>query len=148
MRVRYVSTYPPTKCGVATYTESYVKALQQYCNADVLPLLPNKSNPFYFIRQALKARKDTDIIHVQYDCGLYGILQLGRLRISGLYTPLFYLCLRTFNNRKIFTTIHEVHTHDKFSLYFKVLYNSIAWGSDTIIFHTEGCREAFNNYVQ
>ena len=42
MRIAYLSTYPPTPCGVAEYTRSLVEALKTLANSVEIVILSDK----------------------------------------------------------------------------------------------------------
>ncbi len=49
MKVKFVTTYPPENCGIATYSRHYVEALRKLCDVEVVPVKRPKMNPFYFL---------------------------------------------------------------------------------------------------
>ncbi len=144
--VRLVSTYPPTRCGIAHYAREYVKALQGDCGFDVLDLEPDWKNPFYYIRLALRSRTPADVLHVQYEQAFFGP-----------YTPIYYFLVRLGNHKRIITTVHEVvdieeryagqASYHFYRLYYGLIYRSISVFSDIVLFHTEESRRIFERYV-
>lgn len=158
MRVKFISTYPPANCGIATYSMHYVEALRKLCEVDVLPIERPKINPFYFVCLALKARKDTDIVHVQFDCGFFGTLGRGRLSLSGMYVPLFYFILKLPGGPAVATTVHELHDAREdyagrwlywpMRAYYTLVYRPMVWLSDAVVVHTTGTIRALSQYAR
>ena len=147
-RVRFVTTYPPTNCGIATYSSQYVDAIGKLCEVSVEPLELGNKNPLYFIRLAARARKGADLVHVQYELALFGE--------RGICTLLFYPVLRLFGGPAVVTTVHDFwdvrKTYDKRLLYwpmrifFTAIWQSIVLCSDTIMVHTEMFKEKVSQY--
>jgi len=46
MKVKFVTTYPPANCGIATYSSYFVEALKKQCEVDVIPILAG--GPIYY----------------------------------------------------------------------------------------------------
>ena len=84
MRICYISTYPPTECGIATYTQFLSNAVKE-CKKEVLvisqvgasgekvfpvfsPSDSDISNKIFHIASKLTP----DVIHIQHEFGLYG----------------------------------------------------------------------------
>lgn len=158
MRVKFVSTYPPANCGIATYSRNYVEALRKLCEVDVVPVDRPKMNPFYFIGLALKARKGADVVHVQFDCGFFGTFGRGRLSLSGMYVPLFYLILKAPGGPRVVTTVHELHDAKKdyaggwlywpMRVYYTLVYRPMVGLSDAVVAHTAGTVRDLSQYAR
>jgi len=156
VRAKFITTYPPTNCGIATYSSYYVKTIGKLCDMSVVPVERPKANPLYFVKLALTARKGADVVHVQYDCGFFGTISIGKLSLSGMYTPLFYLLVRAFGGPKVVTTIHELQDARKnyvgrwlyrpMHLYYKAVYWSMAALSSVVLVHTRGTIESMSQY--
>jgi glycosyltransferase involved in cell wall biosynthesis len=156
MRVKFVSTYPPANCGIAAYSWHYVEALRKLCDVEVVPIERPKMSPFYFVGLALKARKGADIVHVQFDCGFFGTFGRGRLSLSGMYVPLFYLILKLPGGPRVVTTIHELHDAEKdyggrllhwpIRAYYTMVYRPMTALSDIVLAHTEDTIRALSQY--
>jgi len=157
MKVKLVTTYPPTNCGIAVYSRHYAEALKKLCDISVLPIVRPKANPLYFVRLALDARK-SDVVHVQYDCGFFGTVSAGKLSLSGMYTPLFYLLVSAFGGPAIVTTVHELQDAKEnyggrwlywpMHLYYAAVYKAMAALSDAVIVHTAGTVETLSQYTK
>jgi len=84
MRICYISTYPPTECGIATYTQFLSDAVKEYRKEVVIisqvgasgekvfpvfsPSDSDISNKMFHIASKLTP----DVIHIQHEFGLYG----------------------------------------------------------------------------
>ena len=90
MRVAYVSTYPPTPCGIAEYTTDLIKSIKNLANLDVLVLADGVTNHDLSYKEVaivsaffpgkpsygrlLKVARDYgpfDILHIQHEYGLF-----------------------------------------------------------------------------
>lgn len=157
MRVKLVTTYPPTRCGIASYSERLADVLKKMCALEIIPVERPRANPFYFARLAFKARRDADILHIQYDCGFFGTFSLFGLSLSGMYTPLFYLLANWCGGPKIVTTVHEVQDAKKnysgsriylpMHLYYSAIYRAMVALSDAVIVHTEDTVKTLEQYT-
>lgn len=93
------------KGGIATYSDRLVGALDDE-GVEVTPIPvtePETGNPLGFIELLSKVPPDVDVVHVQYEAGLF-----GRFGMSGVGAPAFFLALCRAE-RPVVTTIHEVH---------------------------------------
>lgn len=94
--------------GIATYSERFADALEE-SGVKVTPVpveSSNSGNPFEFVDLISKIPGSADVIHVQFEAGLF-----GKLGMSGVGAPAFLLALNRLN-RPVVTTLHEVHgTH-------------------------------------
>lgn len=91
--------------GVATYAERFSEALES-AGADVTPVPiedPETPNPLAFVSLIEKLPTDADVIHVQFEAGLF-----GRLGIRGVGAPAFFLALARLD-KPVVVTLHEVH---------------------------------------
>lgn len=91
--------------GIANYSERLRSALKTAGHSvTVVPILnPESGNPFGFGDVVRRIPSGADVVHVQFEAGVF-----GRLLISGVCAPSFYARLA---RRKwpIVTTLHEVH---------------------------------------
>ena len=101
MRIKFVSTYPPTRCGLAEYTKNLANSLKKIGeNPKVVKIdQPYSSRSSYFVNLAKKTSKgmsDNDIIHIQFQIFRFGKL----LKIfPGFYIIYFLKTLK--NNRAV-----------------------------------------------
>lgn len=149
MRIKFISTYLPTKCGVAEHTKQLVKSVK---NFGIIPEIieikkPTSSNPFYFFNLAKDAAKGSskrDIIHIQFHLSIFGKL-FGIL--PGFHITIFLLWLKFLTNTKIIVTLHDSPSK-KYSMkkgkkekilfyYYKFIYIFLKAFADQFIVHSE-----------
>ena len=150
VRVVFVSSYPPTHCGIAEYTRMLIASLKSisrdvevyviadtgsgnkpwhdsFAGAYVYPVFARGGSKLHGVLDVLSEIGGADILHVQHDYSLYGygdqILRLTvRAREEGLA-------------KKIVFTIHTVHhpyTDEKETIEFQRKLNTC----DVIIVHS------------
>lgn len=152
--VRYVSTLPPTLCGIAEYTSQYVKALRRMgVDVDTVPITPGKALPFHYLSLALKSRGDR-VLHAQFSFDFFGKVDLGGpLHLCGEYVPAYYWLVKSFNGPKMVTTMHELVDPEEYKKsrlypfikrYYRWLYRSVD-RSDLVLFHTGRSRRVFES---
>lgn len=93
-----------TKGGVSSYSQRLADALEQR-GVTVTPVpvsRPNTSNPASFARLADRVPAAADIVHVQFEAGVF-----GRVGMSGVWAPLVFGRLAV-DDRPVVTTLHEV----------------------------------------
>jgi len=149
MKVIFISTYPPTKCGIAEYTKNLNESLNSKgVKTDIIKIEKRTSqNPFYFIGLANKSiRKSSKeaIIHIQFQLLMFGSL-FGI--IPGFYLPIFLLWLKLFGKSKIIITLHDIPSIKDakemggkwlFAIYYyHLIYFFIRKLCDKIIIHSE-----------
>lgn len=92
--------------GIATYSNRLVEALEEIgievtpvpiCNTD-------SSNPVGFVNIVSRIPDESDVVHVQFEAGLF-----GKLGMSGIGAPAFFLALNR-SDYLVVTTLHEVHS--------------------------------------
>lgn len=134
MKIKIYS--PFAKPGIGDYTDSLFEELSKI-DKDIRIILNNNSltsNPFYFIKAALKS--DCDLLHVQFNTDLFG--KIGK--INGIYIHLYYLLSKLIAST-IITTIHDVPDLGKYSWLNKICMKSLYFPailfSRKIIVHTE-----------
>lgn len=130
------------KGGIADYSERFVNALRDTeSEVTVIPIKnPNTANPSLFNDIFNTIPESVDIIHVQYEAGLF-----GRLGMSGICAPSFFLRAASIPT-PVVTTLHEVHqSHSHQNVFADYLLRSrdlvierfALWVSDRIVVHTE-----------
>ena len=140
MKVMMISSFPPKKCGVGEYSKLLYDQLQNlgvnievyrwnYQNLFVILL-----SPFLNAFSLIKQFKKYDLIHIQYEIGIYG----------PFFLPLLYF-LKKITNKRILLTAHE--SYEKFKLQkiakFVQKYHHFWYKltCDAIIVHTRKHRE-------
>lgn len=97
-----------TKGGIATYAGRLVEALEDR-GVGVHPVPVGdrtRSNPLAYADLVSEVPEAADLVHVQFEAGLF-----GRLGTSGIGAPAFFRALGRVD-RPAVTTLHEVHrTH-------------------------------------
>lgn len=157
MKVKFVSTYPPRKCGVGDHAKHLAEALKKNgIVPEIIPIEnPNSGNPFYFFRLAKKTAKgmsEEDIIHIQFQLTIFG--KLFKF-LPGFYMALFLICLKLLTNAKIVIAMHDAPTiidareQGKKGMllynYYKLLNVFTRKFSDKIIVHSENAKEIYLN---
>lgn len=149
MKIKLVSTYPPTKCGMAEHSKRLIDSLKKVkINPKIVEIKkPSSANPFYFIKLAKESIKDTskeDIIHIEFHLSLFGKL-FGIL--PGFYIILFLMWLKIFSPATIVITMHDSSTKSSAQslgikgrglfYYYKFIAFFLKYFSDKMIFHSE-----------
>lgn len=121
LKIGFVSSFPPTKCGIANYSAKLIEALNEFVDlrnvfvfADVTDRKLEIENPVNILRVWRRdssrcflsiflnvMSKRVDIIHIQHEYLLYG----GPYH--GGFFPVLPLLLRLFG-KKVVTTIHSI----------------------------------------
>ncbi|WP_256545629.1 glycosyltransferase [Halobellus inordinatus] len=91
--------------GIATYSERFADALEAVgIDVSVVPIKHSESsNPLAFTDIVSDVSASADVIHVQFEAGLF-----GQLAMSGVGAPLFFCALSQLGT-PVVTTLHEVH---------------------------------------
>lgn len=130
------------KGGIANYSARLVEEIEAH-GITVIPIAIQDSdtaNPFAFSRLIERIPEDVDLIHVQFEAGLFG--QFG---MSGIGAPWFFHQLRKLS-QPVVTTLHEVHEthshHGKTGDYLlrardNVIEACVIRTSDEIVVHTQ-----------
>jgi glycosyltransferase involved in cell wall biosynthesis len=121
------------RCGVASYSSFLVNELKRKLKMHVVQISETSPlNFIYFFVQGIKAGKSCDIVHVQFEYGIFSVSAL-----------LFYLGLLLSGSRVI-TTFHEVMRAIEagiFGKYYAFVNKVICNLSDSIIVHTLASKE-------
>jgi len=139
MRVCYISTYPPTECGIASYTQYLSDAVKE-CNKEVVvisqggasgekvfsvfsPSDSDISNKIFHIASKLTP----DVIHIQHEFGLYG-------SVHGIQIIDFILRCK-IADVPVVTTLHTVNENAGRGEH--IILENIIKNSSAVIVHEE-----------
>lgn len=106
IKINLISTWD-IKCGIAEYSKFLKNEIDKlnYFRMRICPIKkPSSINPLYFIK-LIKRIKNSQIIHIQYQPGIFGHMPI--LHFSFSYFPLFISILRLLKKNRIIITIHE-----------------------------------------
>ena len=94
------------QCGISTYSAFLAEELKRNTKLYITSV-PRKNalNPYFAILGNLVGRS-LDLVHIQFEYGLFPSLKVGKKRLTAFAALLFYLGL-SFGNRRIITTFHE-----------------------------------------
>jgi len=149
MRVCYISTYPPTECGIATYTQYLADTIhnmekevlvvsQVGATGDkVFPAYSPHDNDIAMKLFHMASKLTPDIIHIQHEYGLYG---------SDHGVQIIDLMLRCkLADIPVVTTLHTLYREID-SREHRILLENITNNSSIIIVHEEYQKETLNRY--
>jgi glycosyltransferase involved in cell wall biosynthesis len=133
------------QCGIATYSAFLAEELKKNVHLYITVLPKKNALSLYFFIQGYEVARSQDLVHVQFEYGIFPRLRVGRRNLTAFAALLFYFGL-TFGNRHIITTIHEprkkVTSGGKSGLYYtKLLDKLIFTVSDLMIVHTQESKE-------
>jgi len=150
MRVCYISTYPPTECGIATYTkylsdavrildkEVHIVSQNGAKGLNVYPVYSPLDNDIATKLFHVSSKITPDVINVQHEYGLFGaesgiqILDfLYRCKIAKLPTV---------------STLHTVY--EELERHQEIILESITSSSSAIIVHEPYQKDTLNNYFK
>jgi glycosyltransferase involved in cell wall biosynthesis len=133
------------QCGIATYSEFLAAELKKSAKVYVSDL-PNK-NPLTPAFQTLgySVGSSHDLVHVQFEYGIFPSLKLGKRTLTAFAALPFYFGL-ALGNRPVVTTVHEprktVVANGRIGLYYTRLLDTVVFGvSDLIIVHTKESKQ-------
>jgi glycosyltransferase involved in cell wall biosynthesis len=92
--------------GIARYSERFTAVLKQK-GAMVTPVVienTKTSNPLAFVDVLRGIPDEADVIHVQFEAGLF-----GKFGMSGIGAPAFFIALMQMDT-PVVATLHEVHS--------------------------------------
>jgi len=133
------------QCGIATYTEYLAKELGHSYKVTVTPLPDKNPAGVYYKLLGTMAGQRGDVVHVQFEYGIFPPLKLGKRTLSAFAALPFYLGL-ALGNRKVITTMHEPRKNVTAGgksglLYTRLLDKVIHTVSDVIVVHTKEGRQ-------
>ncbi len=133
------------QCGIATYSQFLADELKKKAKLYVT-VLPKRNplSPFFFFLGRNVARSQ-DIVHVEFEYGLFSSLEDGRRTLTAFAALPFYLGL-SVGDRHVVTTMHEprktVATREKRGLLYTRLLDKLVFTvSDVIVVHTLESKE-------
>lgn len=142
MKLAFISTYPPEKCGVADYTKELNEAIQKHDTEVIAPQGGDHELSYSGVGSLLK-EIDPDIVHLQHELNLYGRLNFLVMTFSIMFAKLF-------TDFKVVTTVHTYIDYefklDKKQLMriigYKILtFSLINLLSDEIIVHSQHIKQ-------
>lgn len=128
------------ECGIATYTHFLAEELRKEAGiyVTVVPKV-HALNPYFKIL-GYRVGRSRDLVHVQFEYGIFPSLKMGKKTLTAFSALHFYVGL-AMGNRRVVTTIHEprktVTTGWASGFYTKLLDRLIFSTSDLIVVHTE-----------
>lgn len=133
------------QCGIATYSAFLAEELKKNVRLYITALPEKNALSIYFFIQGYEVARSQDLVHVQFEYGIFPSLRVGRRNLTAFAALLFYFGL-ALGNRRIITTIHEprkkVTAGGKSGPYYtKLLDKLIFTVSDLTIVHTQESRE-------
>jgi glycosyltransferase involved in cell wall biosynthesis len=133
------------QCGISTYSAFLAHELKKNVHLYITTLhKKNALSPYFFV-QGYEAARSQDLVHVQFEYGIFPSLRVGRRNLTAFAALLFYFGLAS-GNRRIITTIHEprkkITAAGKSGLYYTKLLDKIIFTvSDLLIVHTQESKE-------
>jgi len=133
------------QCGIATYSAFLAEELKKHVHLYITTLPKKNAFSFYYFIKGYEVARSQDMVHVQFEYGIFPSLRVGRRNLTAFAALLFFFGL-ALGNRCIITTIHEprkkVTAGGKSGLYYtKLLDKLIFTVSDLIIVHTHESKE-------
>jgi len=151
-KITIVSTWNE-RCGIADYSaflanELRKKSIRLY----ITPISRNlKMNPMYFFILGYKAGKCCDVVHIQFEYGLWPDLKMGKYLFQTFGAFMFYIGL-LWSNSHVVTTFHEVIKEPeiwrggKVGWYYKKLFDRVICDiSDFIIVHAFASKDGIEH---
>ncbi len=144
MKVNFFTTWN-ARCGIAEYSKRLIAELRKLCEVSVVPVIPG-CNPFRYQKLGRKMN-DADIAHIQYEYGLFTLVNpyidnystlLSQIKISKVVTlhslfPSFYPKVQsTRSMRNIAYSVRNILYYPYRDRSSKKLYQS----ADFFIIHT------------
>jgi glycosyltransferase involved in cell wall biosynthesis len=136
------------QCGIATYSAFFAEELRKKVKL-FITIIPDKNalSPFFIIL-GYKVGRLNDLVHVQFEYGLFSNLKLGKKKLTAFAALLFYLGL-TLGNRKVITTMHEprkkIMSGGRGGVFYTQLLDQLIFTvSDLIIVHTNESKTLLN----
>ncbi len=124
-----------SKCGIASYVERMLQAWPAEASGiRVMALRERSINPFHFLSVGLESARDCDIIHVQYQRGLFGMLLPLPLLSYITHFPAFFIGLMLAKGRR--KVIYTIHEHNDRNPWQRLMLELIKISADRYIVHS------------
>lgn len=150
-RVTFIATAADGSCGIGTYTGELRPHIRSDVDDELVQVQLASVNPLSYLRAALSAGlRDTDVIHIQHEYGIYGPKSL----MSWLFFPLIHL-LTTFRGVPVVVTMHSAWNSETIGppavglkrIYVALNNRLLATTADHLIFLSENSKELFEESV-
>jgi len=124
-----------SKCGIASYAERLLSAWPAEASGiRVMALRERSVNPFHFLSAGLGCAKGCDIIHIQYQRGVFGMLLGLPLLHYITHFPAFFLGLMLAKGRQ--KVIYTIHEHNGRNPWQRLMLELIKLSGDRYIVHS------------
>ena len=144
LEINLVTTWNK-KCGIATYSAFLAEELQKKVKL-YITILPTKNalNPCFKIL-GYSVGSSHDLVHVQFEYGLFQSLKLGKRTLTAFSALPFFSGL-AMGNRRVVTTIHEprktISAGGRGGLFYTNFLDKVIFAvSDLIIVHTRESKQ-------
>ena len=133
------------QCGIATYSTFLAEELQKKVNLYITNLpTKNALNPCFKIL-GYSVGSSHDLVHIQFEYGLFPSLKLGKRTLTAFSSLLFFSGL-AMGNRRVVTTIHEprktISAGGRGGLFYTNFLDKVIFAvSDLIIVHTRESKQ-------
>jgi glycosyltransferase involved in cell wall biosynthesis len=140
------------QCGIATYSAFFSEELSKKARVFVTEIRKNFAFSPYFALLGYRVAHSHDIVHVQFEYGLFSNLKIGRKTLTAFASLLFYFGL-ALGNRSIVTTMHEprkdVSAGRRAGFFFTRILDKLIFAvSDLIIVHTQESKQLLETVYQ
>jgi glycosyltransferase involved in cell wall biosynthesis len=153
MRICFISTYPPTECGIATYTQYLSDALKQLKNEvlviseyggkgeGIFPAYSRTDNDIAAKLFEMTSKLSPEVIHIQHEYGMFNYL-------SGVQIVDFIIRCK-MNKIPVIITLHTVMTvpHEYMEPE-KILLDNFIHNSSAVIVHELNQRETLKGLFE
>jgi glycosyltransferase involved in cell wall biosynthesis len=138
-----------TQCGIATYSSFLAEELKKTVKVQVARLQKKHALNPYFAILGYKVARSNDLVHVQFEYGLFSNLKIGRKILTAFASLQFYFGL-SLGNRRVVTTIHEPRKTSsaggKSGYFYTHLIDKLIFTvSDLIVVHTQESKQLMEN---
>jgi len=154
--IRYVTTEADGSCGIGMYTQQLIESMEDIRVAKTT-FNSDTANILTYLSLAVQVcMSEEEIIHVQFEYGLYCELISQKSNIPAIVSILFFPLLHffcTIRGKHIFTTVHTVYDSRNQqrplygAMYLRFLHLLIAWSSEIVILLSKESRANFEQDV-